>query len=547
MRHRASLLTMPLKRLFAVYSLLLVVVIACWPAMIVLDVLWTNTEARGNTHGYLIALISLIAIYYKRNELADADVRPKLGALPLVLFSTFVWLVLWRAGLQDLHLLLIPVIAAAVIFVALGAPTLKLLAFPLLFLLFALPFWEVLTVPLQQLTVMAQAALIGLTRLPAIVDGNFVRLEAGSFEIEPGCSGLHFFVVGLAVAALYGEIAKDSLRVRGLWLALMGVLAIVSNWIRVFAIIVAGYFSDMQHYLVTVDHYRFGWILFGAVVLVFLFLTTRVPSNRRTAVEREVDLDATVTALPRLVLTSRAAAARAYLAATLSVLALPAFAYAMDSSHDDASLAHSIDFPFARAPWSGPELAKNSTWRPYFEGASASESRAYRSEDGGTVELFGAVYARQKQNAELVGFANSLFGGEDAPRVVNESVIGRGASIWRETTLIDKNGERSLVFWHYRIGERIFVQPFASQLYYGIAAITRPPVSALVALRTACVKNCDVARSRLESFVITNCSSPACSDIVNRGATSRDSLTNAPLANRGAQEAHSALPQVDAP
>jgi EpsI family protein len=537
---------MPLKRLFAVYTLLLVVVMACWPAMIVLDVLWTNTDARGNTHGYLVALISLLAIYYKRNELADAELRPTLRALPLILLSTFVWLVLWRAGLQDLHLLLIPVIAAAVIYVAFGAPILRILAFPLIFLLFALPFWEVLTAPLQWFTVKAQTAFIWLTHLPAVVDGNFVRLEAGSFEIEPGCSGLHFFVVGLAVAALYGEIAKDSLRARGLWLALMGVLAIASNWIRVFAIIIAGYFSDMQHYLVTVDHYRFGWILFAAVTLAFLFLTSRFPVKRK-AVKRETDLDATVTALPRLVLTSQATAARAYLAATLSVLAIPSFAYAMDSSHDDASLAQSIDFPFARAPWSGPELAKNSTWRPYFEGASVSGSRAYRSEDGGTVELFGAVYRRQKQNAELVGFANSLFGGAGAPRVVNESVIGRGDSIWRETTLIDRNGKRSLVLWHYRIGERIFVQPFASQLYYGLSAITRPPVSALVALRTECVKNCDVARLRLESFATTNCSAPACGDIVNRGATSRRSQTNAPLANRGAQEAHSALPQVHAP
>jgi EpsI family protein len=535
-----------MRRLSAVYTLLLVVIIACWPAMIVLDVLWTDGDARGNTHGYLIALISLLLIFLKRRELEELEIRPDLRALPLILLATFVWLVLWRAGLQDLHLLLIPLIAAAVLYAALGAPTLKLLAFPLAFLVFALPTWEVLTVPLQQLTVKSQAVLIWITHLPAQVDADFVRLQAGTFEIEPGCGGLHFLVVGLAVAALYGELAKDSLRARALWLALMAVLAVISNWIRVFAIIVAGYFSDMQHYLVTVDHYRFGWILFGLVTLSFLFLTSRIPVARGAS-QRAVDLDETVTALPRFKPVTPAAATRAFIASTLCALVIPSFAYAMDSMRDDTALAHSLDFPKASAPWHGPEPAPVGNWRPHFEGASVAESRAYRSEDGGAVELFGAVYLRQRQNAELVGFANSLFAGEGALRVVNESVIGSGDSIWRETTLIDESGAQSLVLWRYRIGERFFVQPLASQLYYGMTAITHPPSSAVIAMRTACVKNCDSARSRLEAFASTNCSSRACGDIVNRGAIIRRAQTNAPLLNHGALEAQSALPQVHAP
>jgi hypothetical protein len=37
---------------------------------------------------------------------------------------------------------------------------------------------------------------------------------------------------------------------------------LAANWLRVFSLIVIGYASDMQNYLVRVDHLTYGWILF---------------------------------------------------------------------------------------------------------------------------------------------------------------------------------------------------------------------------------------------------------------------------------------------
>jgi hypothetical protein len=38
-----------------------------------------------------------------------------------------------------------------------------------------------------------------------------------------------------------------------------------------------------------------------------------------------------------------------------------------------------------------------------------------------------------------------------------------------------------------------------SQLWYGLVAIVKPPVSSLTALRTACLPNCKAARTRLNA------------------------------------------------
>src|SRR5690606_25050605 len=91
----------------------------------------------------------------------------------------------------------------------------------------------------------------------------------GTIEIESGCSGLHYFVVGLALAVLYGEANRLSWRGRLRVAALGAGLAMLANWARIYVIVVLGHGTKMQHYLVAVDHYWFGWGLFaGCVALV---------------------------------------------------------------------------------------------------------------------------------------------------------------------------------------------------------------------------------------------------------------------------------------
>src|SRR6185437_7663535 len=141
---------------------------------------------------------------------------------------------------------------------------------------FAFPFWSDLIGPLQHMSEAAIATLIRLSGLPAHMQGNLIELPGGTLEITGGCSGSHFLVVGLALAALYGEVRADSLVRRLGWLALMGAIAIVANWLRIYAIAAAAYFTDMQTFLLTVDHYWFGWLLFAGAFGAFLYVAERL-------------------------------------------------------------------------------------------------------------------------------------------------------------------------------------------------------------------------------------------------------------------------------
>jgi len=482
---------LPTGRLSAIAGALFAAGLIYWPSSAALAGLWSDTENRAYTHGYLILLTSLWLIFRDRRQVEAAPLRPQPLALLAVLPLSALWLIAWRAGVQDLHLVVLPALVFSALLAVLGWSVARVLLFPLGFLYFALPLWGDLVGILQHLSVEATHALIWLTGLPAYMDGNFVHLPAGSLEIADGCSGLHFLIVGLAMAALYGELSRDSLLRRIAWLCLMGGLAIVANWLRIFVIVAAAYATAMKTFLVTVDHYWFGWLVFAATFAAFLWIANR--SAGAHGPESVKPLPAATTGRRSSGLTVQTCAA-----ALACMAVLPVLIYAADLRRPAAASTVAIDWPQQQGAWQGPRLQPTTPWRPEFRGATASALREYMDASGRPVELFAVAYRTQRQGMELVTYDNSLLG-DDTLRLLDERIVNTRAGAWREATVMDASGEQSIIWSQYRIGERAFVRPHASQLWYGITALASQPVSSLLALRTVCESGCEPARTRLEA------------------------------------------------
>src|SRR5690606_23436432 len=78
-------------------------------------------------------------------------------------------------------------------------------------------------------------------------------------------------------AALYGEINRDPPRMRLKLVALAAALSMAVNWLRIVIIVIAGYLTDMQHYLVSREHLSFGWVMFALTMAVFFLIVRRWP------------------------------------------------------------------------------------------------------------------------------------------------------------------------------------------------------------------------------------------------------------------------------
>ena len=452
-------------------------VVAYFPTWRDLWPVWMDTGRTSYTHGTLVAAISLWLMWRLRPELRGASIRPAWYALPAVLLLSLGWLVASGAGILTVYTVLWPVLAAAAVAAACGWRIAAAFAFPLAYLWFAMPAWDYLNRLLQTVTVHAVDGLNWLTRVPAVVVGDTVLIPQGRFQIAAGCSGLHFFVIGLAIATLAGEIHRDRLRTRILLVVLVVALALVANWLRVYFIILAGYLTDMQHYLVTVDHYKFGWVLFAMAMVVFFVVLNRLPAEGTAQA---------ATASPA----AESGWTAGYVAgiAALSILPLASLGASAFSSRETgpALVARSVD------GYAGP-LSPSPVWQPRFVGADAEVRVAYLSPARHVIDYYGNRYVDQSQGHELIGYDNTLLDPTSDNIVSQHRMIREVDGLELpavEITAEIGSGGKWAVMYHYRVGSRVLARPLAVQVAAGFGSLWGSEPVELHAVAAPCIPDC---------------------------------------------------------
>lgn len=465
------------KSLAGVLLVLAAVVAATWPSFQVLAHYWNDVHATGMTHGWAIAGLVLWLLWRERALLEFG--RPAPWALVGVGAAWLAWLVSLRAGLQIVHLGLVPVIAAGALLAAGGWRLARCALYPLGFFYFAIPLWGSINGILQWTTVYAVRLMLQASGVTAYFQSNFVHLPSGSFEIAGGCSGLHFFIVAIAVASLYARIHHDPLRRHLAIVAVAAVAAIILNWIRVYTIIVAGYLTHMQHFLVRVDHYWFGWALFGVATAIGLRVAGRVLSESSSSIPAP---DAAVTASHEPFLGS---------IVTVAVLAGLLLVARWTEPGAAAPPQHPLDDMLIEA---GARPVGNDTmpWRPNFVGASQAFKGWFDAEGAG---VYVAVYPRQSQGVELGYYENSTTGQDLRVERGGTADVGERSTAWVESS--DDAGNRWLVLAVYVVGERNFANPDVAQVYYALRSLLGAPESAAIAVAKECTPGCDAAREPL--------------------------------------------------
>jgi EpsI family protein len=405
----------------------------------------------------------------------------------LVALASLGWLVGFNAGLLALTTLAMPLLVLVTIWATGGWRLARRVAFAVLFLYFALPVWELISTPLQSLTAFASLWLTRLAGIPVTMDERTIYIPEGWFEIAGGCNGLHFLIVALAIAAARGEIHRDDLRTRLWLLGIAAGLALVTNWIRVFIIIVAGHATDMQHFLVRIDHYYFGWFLFAFALLLFLYLSSLMPSGGR------------VTQPPAPQFTARPRS-------SLVAVVLPAVALALGpawSLVERGSGTRAGGPPESVAGWSGPAMYL-SDWRPVFANPDEEVLVGYHSESVGDVAFYRAVYHSQRQGKELRGHGNSVVGAGYRTKASRE----RAVTVAGETVVVSEelaeamDGREMLVWFLFAVDARPTAMRLPDQLAYGIRSLVRAPTASVIAYAAECRPTCATARDALGELVV---------------------------------------------
>jgi exosortase len=225
------------------------------------------------SHGFVVVPLALWFAWERRHALAGAPFGPSLIGLGVIAVGLAMLAVgTLGAELFLSRLSLLFVLSGLVLFVA-GPSHLRVLAFPLAFLLLMIPIPAILfnriAFPLQLLASQVGAATLDFAGVPVLREGNVLVLASTKLEVAEACSGIRSLVTLLTLAIVLGQF---SLRRRWSRLALMIAslpVAIAANAARVAGTGFAAHFWSPEA-AEGFFHAFSGWAMFGVAFGVLL-------------------------------------------------------------------------------------------------------------------------------------------------------------------------------------------------------------------------------------------------------------------------------------
>ncbi len=217
------------------------------------------------SHGFLVPLFSLFLLWDRRRELLAAPVRQAWRGLSLVGLGLGV-LVLGIYG-ADLFLSRISflLLLTGLVWTLWGAEVLRVVRFPLLVLLLAIPFpaivFNQITFPLQLLASSLASDVLPLLGVPTLHEGNVIELPVMKLEVAEACSGIRSLMSLFTLAVFYGYFMERT-TARRVALALASVpIAVLANAARIVGTGLCVQYWDPDKALGFFHEFS-GWVMF---------------------------------------------------------------------------------------------------------------------------------------------------------------------------------------------------------------------------------------------------------------------------------------------
>jgi len=432
----------PLRAFAMVVLCVAVVVVLFLPTFMSMVSIWERSDTFA--HGYLIFPAFLWFAWQRRAELAATPVVPFWPGIAATACVGFGWLLGDIANVGVVKQFALIAMICTTLMTVFGWRWAWALAFPLGFLLFAVPVGEALIPPMMEATADFVQAALKMSGIPVYREGLFLVIPSGNWSIIEGCSGLRYLIASATVGCVYAYLTYRSLSRRLVFCAAAVIVPIIANWLRAYIIVMLGHLSG-NRIAVGVDHLIYGWVFFGFVMLLLFWAGSfwredeAVPQARPGPV-RGVPL-------------SRAARGQiglAVVAALAALLAWPAWSAYMDKRADVRPIQ--LSAPVSAGGWTR-QSDKFTTWRPRYEGAKSSLFEAYQK-DGRHVALYIAAYRNQRPGADLLTSTNRMVEYRhpewgDLGAEFHVESTGRSLLPLRETRL--RSAQQRLLIWDWNI------------------------------------------------------------------------------------------------
>lgn len=246
------------------------------------------TDEQG--HGPIILALGLWLIYAKRHAIAALPVQPEVvPGTGILIFGVLMYALGRTQGMLVFEVLSQHFVLIGLLLMFLGRRVLRLIWFPLFFLLFVVPLpgsvVASLTAPLKAAVSAAAATLLHSLGYPVARAG--VMLSVGQYQllVADACAGLNSLFTLEALGLLYMNLMRYTSVARNVALALLIIpISFVANVTRVLILVLVTYhFGDAagQGFI----HEFAGMVLFlvGLVLILMTDRLLRLPFKGRNA------------------------------------------------------------------------------------------------------------------------------------------------------------------------------------------------------------------------------------------------------------------------
>ena len=467
--------------------------------------LWVASDGEKYKHGLILLGIAGYFFYRHWQKTGNTlSLQPSLIGLILLFFTSFAWFLAQVGNVLVLQQTLFIFILLFLLWAILGYTNMRRLAFPILLLLCAIPVLEVIIHVewLQKTTAVVVTDMLEATGFTTYREDLLIHVPAGTFHVAEDCAGMRKLIVAVSIAVIYAGLNQFRWFTTLLYAVLTAVFAFFINILRIYIVVLAGQLTDMQHYFIRVEHNTLGWVLFGFLMFVFIFISDRYLSTRHGAKadsSKARVADTMFADSPRV--SGRLSARVGITMALVGLTFGPALAHF--TSRGEVPSAIVLAIPSQINEWQYQQ-SRTDNYRPHINSPDAINEGCYKDTGDAAVCSYVGYFWKEEQGKELISDLNRVYDGKQwqAVKTTQHYTVDINPSFEvRETLLRSTSGKEKLVWhWYYLADTWTSSSSWAKVL--GIwAELTGQRGAAVLVVSTDNKEKLNESRAQLQRFL----------------------------------------------
>lgn len=445
-------------------------------------------EDDNYSHGPFIPLISLYLVWLRWSQLQAVERHGAWWGLPIVAAGLLLYAVGEFAAMYAVVHGSLWLVLAGLITCVVGISGVALIAFPLVYLLTAIPLPEFLHQELSsRLQLLSSALGVGCLQLIGVVayrEGNVIDLGPIQLQVVEACSGLRYLFPLTALTLLCAYLYRESLWKRVALFVSSIPISILLNGFRIGAI---GVLVEIygQSAAEGFSHFFEGWIFFVAslgLLWVEMWCLARVgaAASRRSFGDLigppPVETGGSVSMGVMQSSAARVVAGPVLAAGGLLVLAAVAVPSVIPKDFPPPARQSLLDFPSQLGEWRGVSSAME---RQYLEALQVDDYvlADYRTVEKAPVNVYVAYYQSPKKGRSSHSPRQCIPGGGweitsfDTVRL--DQPAGSAQALDVNRVAIQKGGQKQIVYYWFKQRDRWITSEYLVKWFLFWDSLTR--------------------------------------------------------------------------